>query len=126
MPVLFRLHCISQFVKLLAPASDHCYDYRIFYAGGFVFISHKDKYSTGYGLFALQVLGGRAFPQFADKYHCGRSNAYLDYISFISFAANSHFFFPVSKAGFTQSGKAVMAACLCYVRYWQHSLCSCC
>ena len=63
MPVLFRLHCISQFVKLPAPASDHCYDYRIFYAGGFVFISHKDKYSTGYGLFALQVLGckiGRA------------------------------------------------------------------
>jgi hypothetical protein len=37
-----------------------CYDYRIFYAGGFVFISHKDKYSTGYGLFALQVLGCRA------------------------------------------------------------------
>lgn len=60
MPVLFRLHCISQFVKLPAPASDHCYDYRIFYAGGFVFISHKDKYSTGYGLFALQVLGCRA------------------------------------------------------------------
>ena len=60
MPVLFRLHCISQFVKLPAPASDHCYDYRIFYAGGFVFISHKDKYSTGYGLFPLQILGCRA------------------------------------------------------------------
>ena len=58
--LLFRLHCISQFVKLPAPASDHCYDYRIFYAGGFVFISHKDKYSTGYGLFPLQVLGCRA------------------------------------------------------------------
>ena len=57
---LFRLHCISQFVKLPAPASDHCYDYRIFYAGGFVFISHKDKYSTGYGLFPLQILGCRA------------------------------------------------------------------
>ena len=61
--LLFQCLCflgISQFVKLPAPASDHCYDYRIFYAGGFVFISHKDKYSTGYGLFALQVLGCRA------------------------------------------------------------------
>ena len=58
--VFLLFQCISQFVKLPAPASDHCYDYRIFYAGGFVFISHKDKYSTGYGLFALQVLGCRA------------------------------------------------------------------
>ena len=62
MSVLFRVHRISQSAKLPAPASDNCHDYRIFYAGGFVFISHKDKYSTGYGLFALQVLGGRAFP----------------------------------------------------------------
>ena len=62
MPVLFRLHCISQFVKLPAPASDNCHDYRIFSAGGFVSIPHKDKHSIGYGLFALQVLGGRAFP----------------------------------------------------------------
>ena len=31
-----------------------------FMLGVFVFISHKDKYSTGYGLFALQVLGCRA------------------------------------------------------------------
>ena len=33
-----------------------------FSAGGFVSIPHKDKHSIGYGLFALQVLGGRAFP----------------------------------------------------------------
>ena len=61
--LLFQCLCFlgyTAFVKLPAPASDHCYDYRIFYAGGFVFISHKDKYSTGYGLFALQVLGCRA------------------------------------------------------------------
>ncbi len=31
-----------------------------FMLGVFVFISHKDKYSTGYGLFPLQVLGCRA------------------------------------------------------------------
>ena len=42
MPVLFRLHCISQFVKLPAPASDHCYDYRSFLCWGFcIYISQR-------------------------------------------------------------------------------------
>ena len=62
MSVLFRVHRISQSVKLPAPASDNCHGYRIFSAGGFVSIPHKDKYSIGYGLFALQVLGGRVIP----------------------------------------------------------------
>lgn len=62
MSVLFRVHRISQSAKLPAPASDNCNDCRIFSAGGFVSIPHKDKHSIGYGLFALQVLGGRAFP----------------------------------------------------------------
>ena len=62
MSVLFRVHRISQSAKLPSPASDNCNDCRIFSAGGFVSIPHKDKHSIGYGLFALQVLGGRAFP----------------------------------------------------------------
>ena len=60
MPVLFRLHCISQFVKLPAPASDHCYDYRIFYAGGFC-ILYLTKISTAldmdYSLYKYWVVG---------------------------------------------------------------------
>ena len=109
MPVLFRLHCISQFVKLPAPASDHCYDYRIFYAGGFVFISHKDKYSTGYGLFALQVLDCRTISQLADQYLWGGFNTHLFDTGSISVFTNSHFALPVSKVGIAQFGKAVMA-----------------
>ena len=110
MPVLFRLHCISQFVKLPAPASDHCYDYRIFYAGGFVFISHKDKYSARYGLFALQVLDCRTISQLADQYLWGEFNAHFDYAGSIFVFTDSRFVLLVSKAGFARFGKAVMAA----------------
>lgn len=126
MPLFFWLYRCSQSDKLLAEASNYRYHCRFLCAGSFVSISHKDKCSIGHGLFALQILDCRAIPQFADKYHCGRFHAYLDYISRISFFANSRVFFPVSKVGFTQSGKAVIAACLRYVCYWQHSLCSCC
>ena len=109
MPVLFRLHCISQFVKLPAPASDHCYDYCIFYAGGFVFISHKDKYSARYGLFALQVLDCRTISQLADQYLRGGFNNHLFDTGSISVFNNSHIALPVSKVGLARFGKAVMA-----------------
>lgn len=112
--LLFQCLCFlgyTAFLNLLSYLLRHRIIVTItaFLCWGFVFISHKDKYSARYGLFALQVLDCRTISQLADQYLWGGFNTHLFDTGSISVFTNSHFALPVSKVGLARFGKAVMA-----------------